>query len=147
MSNEIIKAISLLHKGERIVIEANLMGKFKVPVTSVENGQLRTRMRNLTARQVVEHEIVKNCDPTLHLRGGDRIRVFHAGHSGYLPAMVDGIIAKHDNLNKVPIAPKVRSLDRSRGKSHSEYCDPHYDYDQAHFDMYGVWPYEDDTDG
>jgi len=146
MSNEIIKAISLLHKGERIIIEANLMGKFKVPVTSVENGQLRTRMRNLTARQVVEHEISKNCDPTLYLKGQDRVRVFQGGDSGYLPAAIDGIITKHDEVTQPPVPRQLKELLKRLDKPISNGYDSYPDYDQAHFDMYGTWPYEDDTD-
>ena len=141
----VIKAISLLHQGERIIIEANPVGKFKVPVTSVENGSLRTRMRNLTARQVVEHDIVKDCDPTLYLAKGDRVRVFHGGTPDYLPAIVDGIITKHD---KACTAPPRRKKSRSKPTSpRSVSSDSYPDYDQAHFDMYGLWPYEDDTSG
>lgn len=134
MNKILIRAISLLHKGERIVIEANLMGKFKVPVTSVENGQLRTRMRNLSARQVVEHDVVKNCDPTLYLKPDNRVRVFQGGDPGYLPAAVDGIITKHDAANKISL-PKSKkkildnpiTIDRDK-------------YHQAGLDMYGWWP-------
>jgi len=147
MSNEIIKAISLLHKGERIIIEANLMGKFKVPVTSVENGQLRTRMRNLTARQVVEHEIIKNCDPTLYLKGQDRARVFQGGDSSYLPAAIDGIITKHDEVTQPPAPKQINKARLRLDKPMSTGYNSYPDYDQAHFDMYGIWPYEDDTDG
>lgn len=140
---KVITAISLLHKGERIVIEANIMGKFKVPVTTVTRGQLKTKMRNLTARQVVEHDVIKSCDPTLYLTNGNRVRVFHGGDSSYLPAHVDGIITKHDKLTNSRTTPEKRKAPEKNSLSFSNYCE----YDQAHFDMYGVWPYEDDTDG
>ena len=98
---QIIEAISFMHKGERLVVKSNILGKFKVPVTEVINGQLKTRVKNLTAREVIEHDIIKNCDPTLYLSSGERRRVFQGGDSSYLPAQVDGILQKNIAANRV----------------------------------------------
>ena len=99
----IIHAISFLHKGERVIVKATNFGKFKVPVTEVTNGQLNTKMRNLTAKQVIDHDIIKNCDPTFYLDNNERLRVYPAGDSSYLPAQADGLALKHDAMNKTSV--------------------------------------------
>ncbi len=140
---QIIEAISFFHNGERLRVKVNTLGKFKIPVSEVKNGQLKTRIRNLTAKQVIEHDIIKNCDPTLYLPEGKRVRVYHGGDSSYLPAPVDGIIQKHDNLNK-PELPKLKKgakvLSNFSKKNSSSRCD----YEQSAFDSYGLWPHDDD---
>ena len=67
----VIKAISFLYKGERLVVEATPMGRFKVPVSEVVNGNLRTVKKNLTAKEVIEHaktfamHIISTCIPLI----------------------------------------------------------------------------------
>ncbi len=130
----IIHAISFMHKGERVVVNVTAFGKFKVPVTEVTNGQLNTKMRNLTAKQVIEHDIIKNCDPTFYLKNNERLRVYPAGDPSYLPAQSDGIATKHDNANKISL-PKVKKkiIDNPGVNGYNS-------YQQAGLDMYGWWP-------
>ena len=97
MRNKVIKAISFLFKGERVVVECREDGRFRVPVSSTKEGRIKTNYRNLTAREIVDHGVIKNCDPTLYLEGGDRMRVFLGGDNSYLPAQAEGIIEKHDS--------------------------------------------------
>ena len=132
--NKVIHAISFLHQGERVVVEATVFGKFKVPVTEVVNGTLKTKMRNLTARQVIEHDIIKNCDPTFYLQNRERLRVYPAGDSSYLPAQSEGIAAKHDDANKISL-PKTKKkiVDNPNSYEHDKYR-------KASLDMYGWWP-------
>ena len=130
----IIHAISFLHKGERVVVKATSFGKFKVPVTEVANGQLDTKMRNLTAKQVIEHDIIKNCDPTFYLENNERLRVYPGGDSTYLPAHADGIAQKHDTANKPkPSKIKKKIIDTPGVNGYDK-------YQQAGLDMYGWWP-------
>ena len=130
----IIHAISFLHKGERVIIKATSFGKFKVPVTEVTNGQLNTKMRNLTAKQVIEHDIIKNCDPTFYLENNERLRVYPGGDASYLPAQADGLALKHDDSNKSkPFKVKKKILDTPPINGHDK-------YHQAGLDMYGWWP-------
>ena len=91
-----ITAISFLYKDERLLVKATKQGKFRVPVSEVINGNLKTKHKNLSARQIVEHEVIKFCDPTLYLEDGRRVRVFQGGDPSYLPAEQDGIITRHD---------------------------------------------------
>ena len=104
MKKPLINAISFFYRGERVKIFVNRIGKFKVPVSESVEGKLITRNKSLNARQTVEHHIIKDCDPTLYTTDGRRVRVYQGGCSGYLPAAVDGIISKHDNIysNKEP---------------------------------------------
>jgi len=136
----VINAISFIHKGERVVINVTVFGKFKVPVTEVTNGRLSTRMRNLTAKQVIEHDIIKNCDPTFYLENNERLRVYPGGDPSYLPAQSDGLALKHDAANKPkPLKVKKKILDNPPNKGYDK-------YHQAGLDMYGWWP-DDYDDG
>ena len=136
----IIYAISFLHKGERVVVKATCFGKFKVPVTEVANGQLNTKMRNLTAKEVIEHDIIKNCDPTFYLENNERLRVYPGGDPSYLPAQSDGLALKHDAANKSkPFKTKKKILDNPPANGYNK-------YQQAGLDMYGWWP-DDYDDG
>lgn len=98
MKKKIIQAISFLYNDERVVVKASTLGRFRVPISEVIDGDLKTRMKPLTAKQVVDHDIIKNCDPTLYLENEQRVRVYPAGDPTYLPAQVDGILIKHDSM-------------------------------------------------
>ena len=134
--NKIIYAISFLHKGERVVVDSNRSGKFKVPVTSVENGSLKTRLKSLTAMEIINHDIIKNCDPTFYLENNQRMRVFPGGDPSYLPAQSEGIATKHDDANKIELPKLKKKLSASQPNK--------YDYEKAQFDMYGWCPGYDD---
>ena len=92
-----IVSISFYYKGERRIIECRRDGTFRLPVSRYRNGSLKTDYKNLTARQVIEHEIVKDCDPVFTLATGEKVRAYTGGDPSYLPAISDGIITKHDD--------------------------------------------------
>jgi hypothetical protein len=141
MKEQIIKAISFFYQGERHVIKAEKSGKFRVPVTEVIDGQVRTRIKGLTAKQMLEHDVVKECDPTLYLDRGEKLRVFQGGDSSYLPARVQGLAEKHDAANKPKSSLKKKiTLDKplTNGYNNSR------DWKQETIDMYGCWPYDED---
>ncbi len=138
---QIIKAISFFYQGERHVIKAGSTGKFRVPVTEVVDGYMRTKVRGLTAQQMLEHDVVKTCDPTLYLDKGEKLRVFQGGDPSYLPAQVQGLVEKHDKANKPRTLPKVsfgrkKTLDKPISSSYD-------DYEQT-----GLWdwPFEETDD-
>ena len=138
MKNKVIHAISFLHNGERVVVKPTVVGKFRVPVVNVENGSLKTRMRALTAMEILNHDIIKNCDPTLYLENNERLRVYPGGDPSYLPAQAEGIALKHDAANKVGL-PKLKNKISTKPPSK-------YDYEQASLDIYGWYPgYDDGT--
>ena len=143
MKNPVIKAISFLFKDERIILNCRADGRFRVPVTRKKDSRLSTRRENLTARQIVNHQIIKYCDPTLYLEGGDKLRVFLGGDSGYLPATADGIISKHDNLykKKKKTIPPTLNLGKKRNTSLD---DSYQDYMQT--GLFGDWGHYDDYD-
>ena len=138
MKNKVIHAISFLHNGERVVVKPTVVGKFRVPVVKVENGSLKTRMRALTAMEILSHDIIKNCDPTFYLENNERLRVYPGGDPSYLPAQAEGIALKHDTANKIEL-PKLKNKISMKPPSK-------YDYEQASLDMYGWFPgYDDGT--
>lgn len=137
MKKKVIHAISFLHNNERVVVKPTTFGKFRVPVVKVENGHLRTRMRALTAMEIINHDIIKNCDPTFYLDNNERLRVYPGADSSYLPAQAEGLALKHDNANKVDL-PKLKNKVATKAV-------PKYNYEQASLDMYGWYPgYDDD---
>ena len=138
MKNKVIHAISFLHNGERVIVKPTVVGKFRVPVVKVENGSLKTRMRALTAMEILSHDIIKNCDPTFYLENNERLRVYPGGDPSYLPAQAEGIALKHDTANKVEL-PKLKNKISTKPPSK-------YDYEQASLDIYGWYPgYDDGT--
>ena len=138
MKNKVIHAISFLHNGERVVVKPTVVGKFRVPVVKVENGSLKTRMRALTAMEILSHDIIKNCDPTFYLENNERLRVYPGGDPSYLPAQAEGIALKHDAANKVEL-PKLKNKIISKASSK-------FNYEQASLDIYGWYPgYDDGT--
>lgn len=95
-----IKKISILFEGERIFIEASKYGKFKIPVIKTDsNGYSRTVNKMMSARQVIENERVKFCDPTLTLENGEKIRVFQGGDPTYMLTEASSIIDMHEELS------------------------------------------------
>lgn len=136
MKNKVIHAISFLHNGERVVVKPTTFGKFRVPVVKVENGSLKTRIRALTAMEILKHDIIKNCDPTFYLENNERLRVYPGGDPSYLPAQSEGLALKHDTANKVEM-PKLKNKINIKPSSK-------YNYEQASLDMYGWYPGFDD---
>ena len=141
MKEQIIKAISFFYQGERHVITAGKTGKFRVPVTEVIDGNMKTKIKGLTAQQMLEHDVVKGCDPTLYLDRGEKLRVFQGGDPSYLPARVQGLAEKHDEANKPKPKPKKKPiLDKTFMNGYNN----NKDWKQETIDMYGVWPYDED---
>ena len=100
-----IESISFLFENKRLIVKSNKDGTFRLPFQSVESHRgyspsTRIYYRNLTARQVIEDRRIKNGDPVLTLANGDKVRVFQAGDSSYLPALSEGMLQKHDSLGK-----------------------------------------------
>ena len=137
MKKKVIYAISFLHNGERVVVKSTSFGKFRVPVVQVENGSLKTRMRALTAMEILNHDIIKNCDPTLYLENNERLRVYPGADSSYLPAQAEGLAMKHDTSSKIEL-PKLKNKINNKPSTK-------YNYDQASLDMYGWYPGYDDS--
>jgi hypothetical protein len=95
-----IKKISILFEGERIFIEATKYGKFRIPVIRSEHGYSKTINKMMTARQVIENERIKFCDPTLTLESGEKIRVYQGGDPTYMLTEASSIIDMHEDLTR-----------------------------------------------
>ena len=94
-----IKKISILFEGERIFIHASKYGKFKIPVIRTENGYSKTINKMMSAREVIENERIKLCDPTLTLENGEKIRVFQGGDPTYMLTEASSIIDLHEDTS------------------------------------------------
>tara|TARA_B100000242_G_scaffold265150_1_gene213143 strand:- start:62 stop:568 length:507 start_codon:yes stop_codon:yes gene_type:complete len=96
--SRIIKRISFLNGDERVILDADKNGTFRVPVSDIVEGRLKTEYKNLTASEVVAHPSIIGADPVFTLKTGEKIRVFDGGDPSYLPAMSQGIIERHDKF-------------------------------------------------
>ncbi len=138
MKKKVIEAISFFYQGERVVIKSSLRGKFKVPVTENYRGKIRTRNKLLTAREVIEHDVIKHCDPTLYLSGGERMRVYSGGDPGYLPAISEGLVEKHDNHSAAPMSAKTNKINNKISCESESYYDMYrwdeYDFAEEDYD-------------
>ena len=54
-------------------------------------GYPSTKRLELTAAGFVKHEAFKNCDPTLNLEDGRKLRVYHAGNS-FMPIVYPSLV-------------------------------------------------------
>lgn len=99
MTKHIVE-ISFLLRGAstRTRIKPDQFGKFDLPYVTTFAGSLKTNHRPHTALEVVRHEQIKETDPVLTLSNGEKVRVFLSGVSGYLPAIVEGIVRSHDEF-------------------------------------------------
>ena len=143
MNNKIITAVSFLYEGERHIVKCTTTGKFRVPVTEVIEGRVRTKNKSLTAKQLLEHDVIKKCDPTFYLQDGRKHRVFYGGDATYLPAESEGLAEKHDEANKPRKVPKLK-FGKTVDKSKTNGYNLTKDWKQETLDMYGCWPYDED---
>ena len=136
MTTNTIISISFLHKDERKIVKSSQKGKFRVPVSKIKLGRLKTNYENLTAMQIVNHEVIKNCDPVLTLATGEKVRVYHGGDNSYFPARSEGLILKHDNFfaekerkqeEKKVIIPKYKASDSSSAQMSFPWYDEYDD--------------------
>ncbi|RPG59494.1 MAG: hypothetical protein CBD51_003150 [Flavobacteriales bacterium TMED191] len=102
---------------------------------------MKTRIKGLTACEILKHDVVKGCDPTLYLDRGEKLRVFQGGDSSYLPAHIQGLAEKHDAANKPKPKPKKKSI---LDKPFTNGYNLTKDWKQETIDMYGCWPYDED---
>jgi hypothetical protein len=142
MKRKVITAVSFFYEGERHLVKCNNMGRFKVPVTEVVEGRPRTRNKSLTAKELLDHDVIKNCDPTFYLEDGRKHRVFQGGNARYLPAESEGLADKHDEACKPKLKPKLKTKPAKLGKLLDKPMDMSYD----EYMETGLWDFYDDDD-
>lgn len=87
-----IKHISFYKDGKRIIVTPNPSGLFNIRVPSLtSSGYPTTKSVELTAAGIVSHADFKDCDPTLTLHDGKKVRVYHAGNS-HIPIVYPSLI-------------------------------------------------------
>lgn len=78
----VIKHISFYKDGKRMVVAPGPTGLFSIRVPGLtSSGYPTTKSLELTAAGIVSHLEYKDCDPTITLDDGNKIRVYHAGNS------------------------------------------------------------------
>ena len=131
-----IKKISILFEGERIFIHASKYGKFKIPVIRTENGYSKTVNKMMSAREVIENERIKFCDPTLTLENGEKIRVFQGGDPTYMLTEASSIIDMHEELTIKRNNKWRTGLKRKKTNNKSKTIIPDYDIFEDISDWY-----------
>jgi len=139
MSEKKILSISFVRDGKRVVIKASASGSFKFLVANTNSGRPRMSYKMLSARQVIEHEMIKGADPVLTLTNGDKLRVYVGGDSSYLPAMSEGIIEKHDKSGikkdkkpKKVIIPNYPASKDTKDMNDTDEYDFEFPWDDSH---------------
>ena len=108
-----IKSISFLYGEERVSLVASYDGKFKIPTRNLSH---KKEHKYFSAREAVEHEVLRNLDPFLTLSSGEKVRVYLGGDPTYKPVFVESILDYNE--------PAKRTIDD-------------FDATQSLFDYYG----------
>jgi len=131
-----IKKISILFEGERVFIHASKYGKFKIPVIRTENGYSKTVNKMMTAREVIENERIKFCDPTLTLENGEKVRVFQGGDPTYMLTEASSIIDLHEDTSAARNNQWRDGLKKRKTSNKSKTIIPDYDIFEDISDWY-----------
>lgn len=111
-----IKKISFLQDGKRVFLSPNSFGKFKIPGFS----------HFFTARELVDHPVVRENDPTLTLTDGNKYRVFHASNSTMPLVYPSIVIENYDNMVRTKVSTKKKSVAEKLKKRKEETTAPMY---------------------
>ena len=106
-----IKHISFYKEGQRLIVAPGSNGLFIVKLPSVTSSGYPSRKKlELTAAELVAHEDFKDCDPTLTLEDGRKLRVYNAGNS-FIPLVYPSLIIEDfDNLHRRKKVQKSNSV-------------------------------------
>ena len=132
----IIRHISFLsEEGERVIVKCSPNGSFgSHKYEKGPNGRYKKIHIRLTAREFIYGEQVLNSDPVITLLDGNKVRVFEGGDPSYLPAMVDGILERHDKRELVKR--KLEEAKRKRDKQNAKNASDTDEYENP-FDWFG----------
>lgn len=137
-----IEKISYLSDGQRKVVKATSNGTFTIKTVEERNGRRKVVQKDLTAREFTEHPDVKDSDPVITLKTGQKIRVYDGADSSYLPAMTDGVMEKNDKyeilrrkfLEEKQKREDSRKKDQKKGSDTDEYDNPFAGWDFDYYD-------------
>ncbi len=111
-----IKKISFLQNGKRVFLSPNAFGKFKIPGFN----------HFFSARELVDHPVVKENDPTLTLTDGKKYRVFHASNSTMPLVYPSIVIEDYDKMVRERVSTKKKSVADKLKKRKEEITAPMY---------------------
>mgnify|MGYP001198844936 CR=1 FL=1 len=131
-----IKKISILFEGERIFIQVSKYGKFRIPVIRTKNGRAKTVNKMMSAREFIENERIRLCDPTLTLENGEKIRVYQGGDPTYMLTEASSIIDLHEDTSAERNNQWRDGLKKRKASNKSKAIIPDYDIFEDISDWY-----------
>jgi len=107
-----IQHISYYKDGKRIVVKPDSKGKFSLVVGIAQYN--KPKFESLSATEFINHDAVKDCDPTITLENADKLRVYHAGNSN-IPIVHPSIVAEQFDVKfrqkrKINLQKKLNTL-------------------------------------
>ena len=121
-----IKHISYYKDGKRHIVKPNSKGKFSIAVGSGEYGKIN--WAELTAKELVEHPLVRDCDPTITLEDGNKLRVYYAGNPTIPivhPSLVlDRFDKQSREKRKTSLEKRLETLKKQKDKKEQEKKQP-----------------------
>ena len=130
----VIRHISYLDdNGERVVVRCSPNGSFNsFKYEKGLDGRYKKVQVRLTAREFIYMESIVNSDPVITMLDGDKVRVFEGADSSYLPAIVDGILERHDKREllkrKLEEAKKKREESKKKDISDTDEYENPFDW-------------------
>ena len=115
-----IQHISFYKNGKRNIVTPDVNGKFKVMEESSSSYSI-PKPKYITASEFVKHPAIKDCDPTITLDTGEKLRVYHAGNS-FIPLVHPSIVlARYDkrignSIKKTVLQKKLECLKKTHKK-------------------------------
>tara|TARA_R100001509_G_scaffold59611_1_gene32861 strand:- start:13016 stop:13450 length:435 start_codon:yes stop_codon:yes gene_type:complete len=97
MSRDIEKVSYMTDEGRNVVLPHPQSGKFLLTYFNISKFSSTNVSRYFSLYRFVTHEKVKDNDPVLTMKSGEKIRVYHGGDSSQMLAEAAGLIDKHDN--------------------------------------------------
>ena len=86
-----IQHISYYKDGKRVLVKPDNKGMFSLLVGVGQYS--KPKFESLTATDFINHEMVRDYDPTITLADGNKIRVYHAGNSN-IPIVHPSLVAE-----------------------------------------------------
>jgi len=102
-----IESISYVVDETRKRIKPDAVGKFNILVSVQRQSGFATRSKSLTAMQFVQHPRIKDKDPVITLKTGDKIRVYTGGDPTSFVVQSQSHLELHDE-ESIPPAPVLK---------------------------------------
>jgi len=122
-----IQHISIFKDGKRLIVKPDKHGKFKV-MDGKRTIASTPKAKYLSAKDFVKHSTIKDYDPTITLKSGDKLRVYHAGNST-IPLVYPSLILEQfdkemRSKKKTILEKKLETLKKNKDSRKQETTQP-----------------------